>query len=202
MKILTVHGWAFCPVVFKNLPEGAEHFHINHSKSLEENIALLRDLIDKETVLVGWSLGATLSVLAAVKKQPRGMVLIGATPFFKKAWKTSYIEKFLKELEENFEKKITEFRKNAYGEINCPIPYKDGAIKLLNEFIETDISPYIRDLKTKTILLHGRKDFITPFREFKKLLKLNNSLKGRTYNGGHFPIHFSERDWEKIFESF
>ena len=202
MRILTVHGWGFCPSVFKNLPPFAEHFSVDHSKGLGENVELLKEIVDSQTLLVGWSLGATLSVLVAISRPVKGLILIGATPHFGKAWKSSYIERFLKELNEDFEGKLEEFRKTAYGETDCPLPPKEGAIRLLKEFIETDISNLLKELQIPTVLLHGKKDTITPYREFKKMLKLNSRFKGLAYDGGHFPLHLSQRDWETVFKSF
>jgi len=202
MHIITVHGWAFCPSVFKNLPFEVDHFVIDYSKGLRENANLLRERLTKDTVLVGWSLGATLSVLASYKKPIKGLVLIGATPYFGRAWKEVFIERFFKELDEDYEGKLLEFRKTAYGEVDCPTPPKKGAIKLLKEFVNSDISNLLKELSLKTVLLHGKKDPITPFREFKKLLKLNPRFEGIPYDGGHFPIHFFHRDWQKVFESF
>ncbi len=199
MEILTVHGWAFCSSVFSKI-EGAKHFEVDHSLDLKKNADLLAELITSDTLLVGWSLGATLSVMASVKRAPKGLILIGATPHFGRAWKSGYLERFFKELEENYERKIEEFRKTAYGrKVDCPIPPKEGATRLLKEFVKTDLTRTFKGSEIKTLLLHGRKDPITPFRELRKLLKLNPRFEGLVYDGGHFPTQFSQRDWEEVF---
>jgi pimeloyl-[acyl-carrier protein] methyl ester esterase len=204
MKLLTLHGWAFCPAVFKTL-EGiyeTEHLTLNGNfiKEIAQSVA---EKIAPDTVLVGWSLGATISVIASTLKPPKGLVLIGATPNFGKAWKKEFLERFLKELEENPLRKIEEFRKTVWGEDVCGdyLLQVDNLKRLLGEFFETDISDRIRELKVPALLLHGKKDPITPFREAKKMLKLNPRLRLIAYDGGHFPKNFTRRDWEKVFES-
>ena len=205
MKILTVHGWAFCPQVFSPLEAlgNTEHYLLEYS-SLKEETLKVAQKIDPQTVVVGWSLGATVAVLASSLKKPKGLLLIGATPNFGKAWKREYIERFLKELRENFEEKIKDFRLSVWGEDICQkIPLeKEKTINLLKEFIETDISQEVKNLNLPTILLHGKRDPITPFREAKKMLKLNPRLKLLPYDGGHFPKNFTPGDWKQLFQSF
>ena len=156
--------------------------------------------IEENTLLVGWSLGATVAVLASTYTPPKGLVLIGATPHFGKAWKADYIGGFFKELGENFEGKVKEFRTSVWGEDICPLPPREGAVRLLKEFVETDLSETLKGLEIPTLLLQGKKDFVTPFREAKKMLKLNPRFALTAYNGGHFPKDFTARDWKKLLE--
>jgi len=206
MKILTIHGWSFCPQIFQNLPttRKVEHYSITYRGSLEEEAELIAEHIEDSTLLVGWSLGATLSVLASLKRAPIGLVLIGATPHFGKAWKNSYIERFLRELEENFEGKIEDFRKRIAGKDICKdLKFdKEKVVKVLREFIERDFSEAFKSVSVPTLIIQGRKDNIVPPREAKKLLKLNPRFELITYDEGHFPMGFTERDWEKIFARF
>ena len=203
LKILTVHGWAFCPEVFKPLEGlGDVRHHRLEYRSLGEEVQRLVERIDGDTLLVGWSLGATLSVLASLKNSPKGLVLIGATPHFGRAWKREYLERFFKELEGNFGGKVREFRNLVWGEEICEdLPPEEGAKELLREFVQTDISNPLRELRIPTLLLHGRKDPVVPFREAKKVLKLNPRFRLTVYDGGHFPKDFTPRDWEGVFES-
>ncbi len=204
MRVLTIHGWGFCPKVFQTLEGiGKVIHHRLEEESLKGETQKVAEKIDRDTLVVGWSLGATVAVLASLKNPPKGLVLIGATPHFGKAWKEQYIESFLKELEENFEGKLKEFRKTAWGESICEdeLPSEEKAVKLLKEFVQTDISEPLRGLNIPTVILHGRKDPVTPYRETKKMLKLNPSFRLVTYDGGHFPKHFTRRDWEEIFAS-
>lgn len=204
MRVLTIHGWGFCPKVFQTLEGIGEVIHHRlEGESLKGETQKVEEKVDKDTLVVGWSLGATVAVLASLKNPPKGLVLIGATPHFGKAWKEQYIESFFKELEENFKRKLKEFRKTVWGESICEdkLPPEKKAIKLLREFVETDISEPLRSLNIPTVILHGRKDPVTPYREAKKMLKLNPSLKLITYDGGHFPKHFTRRDWEEILTS-
>ena len=202
-KVLTIHGWAFCPKVFEPLGGLGEvkHYEIGYYPLDRETLRVAEE-ITPQTIVVGWSLGATLSVLASFLKKPKGLILIGSTPYFRRAWKREYIERFFKELEENFERKIEEFRKTVWGENICqntPLD-KKRAIALLEEFVETDISEKVKNLEIPALLLHGKKDPITPFREAKKMLKLNSRLKLIPYDGGHFPKEFTEGDWKEIFK--
>jgi len=150
-------------------------------------------------------LGATLSVLASLISPPKGLILIGATPHFGRAWKAKYIENFLRALEENFENKVMQFRKQIAGRNICNGTKLERvrAIKLLKEFIERDFSESFKKLEVPTLVLHGKKDTVVPFREAKKLVKLNPLFFELViYDGGHFPVEFTPRDWEKLFERF
>ncbi|HIQ26057.1 MAG TPA: hypothetical protein EYH48_01790 [Aquifex aeolicus] len=204
MRILTIHGWGFCPKVFQTLEGIGEVFHHHlEEERLKRESQKVAEKIDKETLVVGWSLGATVAVLAGIKNPPKGLVLIGATPHFGKAWKGQYINSFFKELKENFERKLKEFRKIAWKDSICgdEIPSEEKAVKLLREFVNTDISEFLMLLNIPTVILHGRKDPVTPYREARKMVKLNPSFRLVTYDGGHFPKHFTRRDWEEIFSS-
>ncbi len=205
MRVLTIHGWAFCPEVFKNLPPTleVEHHSITYEGNLEEEARRVAQRIDENTILIGWSMGATIGVLSTRIKTPKGLVLIGATPHFARAWRPTFIKTFLEELERNFTEKVEEFRKSVWGgEVCKELPPREGAISFLKEFIETDISPLLENLKLPTLLVHGRKDPITPYTELRKMLKLNPRFEAITYDGGHFPKEFSQGDWEEIFNRF
>lgn len=206
MHLLTVHGWAFCPEVFKALEgvgEKVEHYTLGYS-SLKKEVQNVAERITPQTVVVGWSLGATLAVLASHTVPPKGLVLIGATPHFGKAWKREYIERFFSELRTHFEEKIEQFRLSVWGEPICENTHleRERAIKLLEEFVETDISQEVASLKIPTLLVHGKKDPITPFREAKKMLKLNPRLELTAYDGGHFPKTFTPNDWKALLRRF
>jgi len=204
MELITIHGWGFCPEVFRPLEGIGKVFHHRlEGESIREEAQKVAEKIDRDTIVVGWSLGATVAVSASFKNPPKGLVLIGATPHFGRAWKRHYIESFFKELEENFEGKLKEFRKTVWGEDICNgwIPPKERAINLLRDFVQTDISEPLRGLKIPTIILQGKRDAVTPHREAKKMLKLNPSFRLVTYDGGHFPKDFTPRDWEEILSS-
>ncbi|MEO2153054.1 MAG: alpha/beta hydrolase [Aquificota bacterium] len=205
-KILTIHGWAFCEEVFKNLPREypIHHYRLEYLPSLKEEALNLLPLIDENTILVGWSAGASVALLAAYlsNKKPKGLLLIGATPHFGRAWKKSYIERFFKDLETNFEGKIKEFRTTVWGEPICQnlTLEKEKTINFLRSFVETDLSKVVEELKVPTILLQGKKDIIVPPKEAKKLKNLNPNFEIFYYDGGHFPKEFKPSDWEKFLQ--
>jgi len=228
MKVIFVPGWLFNGSVFKtakkcleeivkNSPTSKEKkfppaitiyedFKISYKGSVEEEVENLLPKYNNEDILVGWSLGATISILAALRKLPAGLILIGATPYFKKAWREDFIKKFLENLNKNYEETVKRFRKEAFSQSieETLLPPKEKAISLLKSFIETDIFSFKNSLqlgeKTEIIVIHGRKDTIVPFKDGLKLHKTFKKSIFIPYKGGHFPEYWTTEDWKKIFD--
>ncbi len=175
-----VHGWSFSSEIWKeffnensifiDLP-----FHGNADFYKEEDIIksftdYLFDLISsqkEEVHLIGWSLGASISVLTALKKPKnlRKLTLIGFSPKFKDkklGHNPVAIKAFFLALKVDFKDTIYTFRKTATGNTfkEIPLPRKEGAIKLLREFVELDLRDMLGNIHTPTVLIHGKEDKI------------------------------------------
>ncbi len=182
MKNIFIHGWSFNKEIWKS------YFDIPNSEFLElpfhgrntdypfrENIinnfvneiSLKIKKTDGKFNLIGWSLGASVSVLTALQSQEKieKLILIGFSPKFKDkklGHNPVLIKAFMFALRLDFEDTIYQFRKSAVGDAfkYIPLPEKEGSIKLLDEFINLDLTEEIKNISTKTFLIHGKKDKI------------------------------------------
>ncbi len=180
MKNVFIHGWSFSSQIWKDffgikdsifldLP-----FHGENKNYVEKDIInhFVNDLIkrldsDEKINLIGWSLGASISFLTALQLQEKinKLILIGFSPKFKDknlGHNPVAIKAFMVALRTAFEPTIYTFRKNAAGDPfkEIPLPQKNGSIKLLKEFIELNLTDKLIELRTKTILIHGKEDII------------------------------------------
>lgn len=174
MKKIFIHGWGFSKkiwkdylylddAVFVDLPSHGEDRRddVSIHKFVEEVASVVRE----PSVLIGWSLGATVSVLASLKNPDiKELVLIGFSPRFSDrdfGSEPKVVKAFMHNLYRDFEKTVVDFRKTATG-LDCRehMPQKDGATDLLRQFIELDITDILRDVRSKTFLIHGINDKI------------------------------------------
>nr|WP_281253972.1 alpha/beta hydrolase [Persephonella hydrogeniphila] len=123
--------------------------------------------VNEDVTLIGWSLGATVSVLTSLKKPKnlKKLILIGFSPKFKDkeiGHNPVMIKAFMLALKIDFKDTVYNFRKTAVGDFfkNIPLPEKEGSIHLLKEFINTDITGRLKEIDLPTILIHGKKDKI------------------------------------------
>ena len=184
MKYLFIHGWSFSKDIWRNFysVENSIYidlpFHngnINYKKeNILENFSLevaqlIKDLKD-DICIIGWSLGATVSVLTGLikPKNLKKLVLVGFSPKFKDeklGHSPKNIKAFILQLRKDFIKTVYQFRKTAVDNkfLDIPLPEKNGSIKLLKEFIDLDLTESIGNLDIETILIHGKKDKIINF---------------------------------------
>ncbi len=195
-----IHGYAFSSKIFKefsgikiDLPfHGRSILHYKDLFSLAKAIGLSLPLRHD---VIGWSMGASLSLLIAFlfPSKVNRLILIGATACFSKAWRESRIKAFLKGISAGREDLIENFRMTALGK-----PFKDsmdikGSYKLLKDFIEIDLSHVIPHIHKEVIIVHGVGDPIVPVKEAFKLANLLKISKLRILPGGHFPLR-DEKD--------
>ncbi len=195
-----IHGYAFSSRIFRDfagikidLPfHGKSVLHYQDLTSLARAIGLA--LPCKHDV-VGWSMGASLSLLIAFlfPSKVNRIILIGATPCFSKAWRESRIRAFLKGLSAGKEELIENFRMTALGK-----SFKDsmdikGSYKLLKDFIEVDLSHILPHIYQEVIIVHGVSDPIVPVKEAFKLANLLKNARLKILPGGHFPVR-NEKD--------
>jgi pimeloyl-[acyl-carrier protein] methyl ester esterase len=182
MKNIFIHGWSFNKNIWK------DYFSIKNSEFLElpfhgkninfpisENI--IQHFVDKlsskieksnkKINLIGWSLGASVSVLTALKVQEKinKLILIGFSPKFKDrklGHNPVAVKAFMLALKVDFKDTIYRFRKSAVGNEfkEIPLPEKEGSIKLLNEFTGLDLRSKLKNINVSTILIHGKNDKI------------------------------------------
>ena len=178
---LFIHGWSFSSQIwedFKNIPDSQFFdlpFHGNNRSFTDNNILegfsdQLQKMINssnKETALIGWSLGASISVLTALKKPEKlkKLILIGFSPKFmdkKLGHNPVFVKAFMMALKIDFSDTVYNFRKTAVGNPykNIPLPEKEGSIKLLREFINLDLTDRLKEIDIPVFLIHGKKDRI------------------------------------------
>ncbi|WP_293447393.1 alpha/beta hydrolase [Persephonella sp.] len=176
-----IHGWSFSSKIwegFKNVPDSyflELPFHGDNREYADNNIIekfsdQLCEKINssnKETALIGWSLGASVSMLTALKKPEKlkKLILIGFSPKFmdkKLGHNPVFVKAFMMALKIDFQDTVYNFRKTAVGNPykNIPLPEKEGSIKLLREFINLDLTERLEDIEIPVFMIHGKKDRI------------------------------------------
>ncbi len=177
MNYLFIHGWGFSKDIFKDyyyidnsdfldLPFHGEMVDFEGKNIIENYVNYLSSKIDRETTLIGWSLGATISLFTALKNENvKKLVLIGFSPKFndeKLGSNPIYIKAFLNSLNRDFSSTLYNFRKNAIDKdiYDIPIPKEKGSIALLKEFINLDLTDILDKINIPTIIIHGIEDKI------------------------------------------
>ncbi len=142
--------------------------------------------MDDKHDLIGWSLGASVAILVALKfpSKVKRLYLVGASPHFKSAWQEKNLRAFKARVRREG---VGWFRKIAYpGNFDDRIDLKE-ALKMLDDYIELDLRAKLKNLSCETIIIHGKEDPITPVREAFKLHSLIRGSKLILLPGGHFP---------------
>ncbi len=187
-----LHGWGFSSKVLKGIPSTDLPFHGDSQLRYENLQSLAREIalgVPENSILIGWSLGASLSLLMAYMfpEKFRGLLLIGGSACFKCVWDKKNLRGFLLRLEREGENFLKEFRNLAY-----PHPFEDhidlqGAKRLLKDYMELDIRDILPHITQKVIILHGTHDPITPLSSALTLYNMLKRSKLITFLGGHFP---------------
>ncbi len=185
MKYIFLHGWSFSKDIWKDFYKLENSLFIDlpfhnekeyyKKKDILKNFALeLSDLIDsfnEGITVIGWSLGASLSILTALNKPNnlKKLVLVGFSPKFKDeelGHSPKGIKAFMLQLRKDFENTVYQFRKTAVDNEfkNVSLPLKDGGIAILKEFIELDLTESLKYIDIETILIAGKDDRIINYR--------------------------------------
>lgn len=175
MKKIFIHGWGFSKNIWKNYfyLDDAEFIDLpfhgdsknSHYTTLNAFAGYVSESIKEPTALIGWSLGASISVLTALKNpNVKKLILIGFSPKFndeKLGSNPSSIKAFMLNLKKDFEGTVRHFRKTAIEQDPlCNLPEKEGSILLLKDFIDTDLREKLHQLECETHIIHGIKDKI------------------------------------------
>ncbi len=209
MKNIFLHGWGFSKEIweeffdlknstFLDLPfHGESKFNGKNEilKKFSEEIYRKIENEKEPVNLIGWSLGATVSILVALKKPEnlQKMVLVGFSPKFKdenSGHSPIAVKAFMISLKKDFEKTVINFRKTAAGKVfeNIPLPEKIGSTALLKEFIDLDLTEVLKDIDIETIFIHGKNDKITNYKgSVFSAEKVKNSKLVLT-DGNHAPF--------------
>ncbi|RMH03144.1 MAG: alpha/beta fold hydrolase [Aquificota bacterium] len=187
-----IHGWGFSSKVLAQIPGVDLPFHGRSSLTYKGLWSLARDLAlmaQPGSVLVGWSMGASLCLMMAYlfPERFRALLLIGATPCFKKSWEEKNIRGFYLRLRREKEVFLKEFRRLALGkdfEDNLEL---EKALEMLKEFVELDLTPLVPYVKPPVVLLHGVYDPIVPFSSGVALYSMLRKAIFIPFAGGHFP---------------
>lgn len=174
MKKVFIHGWGFSKqvwrdysyidrAIFFNLPSHGEDSR--KDVSLNQFVKEVVSVVDEPAVVIGWSLGATVSLLASLENPNiKKLVLVGFSPKFSDSQLGSdpkVVKAFMHNLSKDFQQTVKNFRYAAVGEqFEDKIPEQDGATKLLREYINLDITNILEKVKVKTFLIHGIHDKI------------------------------------------
>lgn len=189
--LILIHGWAFTKEVFPK--EAGIRIDLPCHGDRESEFLSLIDFakevgkeIPKGWDIVGWSMGASVSILVALlfPQKVRSLFLLGATSHFGRIWDPKTVKAFKikvkREGADFFRKRA--FPKSFKGKLNV-----DCALKLLDEFVDLKVDRYLPFIKANVVLLHGLKDPIVPPKEALRLYNLLSGSKLIFSFDGHFP---------------
>ncbi len=187
-KIFTLHGWSFDASVWRDTQfKDAVHFllpgHKNahfRSTDLIELSSEVASVLPKGSTLVGWSLGASVALIAAhlfPEKVERLILFSPTLKFSGTSQPEVVIKRFFKKLRKDFFKGVNYFR-SLCSKKQLPVPEleEEKAIKLLQSFCHLDLSPFT-NISVTTLIIAGGKDEITKLSGARALFDRINGQK-------------------------
>ncbi len=186
-----IHGWSFSSHIFSTLP-GIKIDLPSHGRNRKCYENFERMIIDIGLSLpsvhdvIGWSLGGSVALLLALTfpKKVRRLILIGTSPFFGGAWSVKNLRAFRMMIRR---KGVEAFRKMAYRkDFECWLD-KEGAMRMLEDYINLDLRDRLPLLKKEVLIVQGEDDVVVPVTEAFKLYNLIRGSKLIILPGGHFP---------------
>lgn len=190
--LLFIHGWGFSSKAFPYTTSIDLPFHGGSSLQYKDMWSLARYMAlkaQKGSVIIGWSLGASLALMMAYlfRDRFRGLLLIGASACFGCLWSQKNLRGFILRLEKDGEAFLREFRSLAYPKAFEDSIDLEGSKKLLKDYMRLDLRPILPYIKERVVILHGIKDPIVPFSSALTLYNCLKNAKLITFLGGHFP---------------
>lgn len=193
-KLFCLHGWGFSSKVFRGLgclsidlpAHGSSKRPYRNFKDTAKDIGLR---IPNKSVLLGWSMGGSLALLTAFMfpQKVQGLILIGTAPHFRSCWSEKNIRAFLLRLRKEGESFLREFRRMAYSEEFEDTLDLQVAYRMLEDYINLDLTHLLPYIKQKTVIIQGTQDNIVPLIAGLSLYNLIKGSKFITFQGGHFP---------------
>lgn len=202
--IFTLHGWSFDKTVWNRTPfETGTHMELpGHgefpfkSTDLLELSKEIAEALPQSSTLVGWSLGATVSVLvgALYPEKIGKLILIAPTVRFSGISQPEVVvERFLKKLSRNFKKTVLEFRSLCSKE-KFPLPKLNPEVarELLENYSRFDLSPYLKSIDVPVEIFVGQEDTITGLKGALSVFKSLKNVQLTVYPGkDHFTVLYS-----------
>ncbi len=170
--VYTVHGWSFDGNIWLNTPfSNGIHFELpGHGDSdfeitdIFELAKILGERMHKGSILVGWSIGASIATLIAAffPGKIERLILYSPTPLFCGLSQPQVVcVRFLKRLRRDFEGTVNWFRKECGFKGDYPLPEREKAVAVLESYMKADLRAILPDLSVKTEIVVGLKDEIT-----------------------------------------
>ncbi len=193
VNMLTIHGWSFDKSVWRDTPFSvAEHLELpghGNSSYHELSIEKLAHTVGKDFSggeIVGWSLGATVSLLVAFyyPEKVEKITLFSPTPSFCEIFQNRTVcRNFLRKLNRDFENTLKWFRKECgcFDDRLFPLPEKDKSIALLESYMKLNISTVLKDIKVPVDIYVGEKDRITGLKGALETFKLLSNVTLNVY---------------------
>lgn len=190
----------------------------NSSNLYKEKINnLMEELKGEDFHMIAWSMGSLVFFenYRVLKDKIKSLVLLGATAKFVKdysqdfGWDERILKLMIRKLEVNPKVVIEDFNKkslessNSYKETDGAIINKEALIYGLKYLKDSDFREVLKDIKVKTLILQGDKDFIVEKKQAEYLKKkIDNSKLIIIEKGNH--RMFSEENSEvfNILEEF
>ncbi len=202
--IFTLHGWSFDRRVWRRtLFEDGIHLELpGHGESPFKSTDLLdlaeeiAEKINGRATLVGWSLGATVFLIAGAlhPEKVEKLILLAPTLSFSGISQPEVVvERFLRKLRRDFWKSVKKFRTLCTGE-EFPIPklQPEVATQLLESFSRFDLSAYAEKVKFPVEILVGEEDSITGIAGALSLFKKLKKARITVYpERDHFTLLYS-----------
>ena len=171
--IYTLHGWSYDRRVWKGTSfERAVHLELpGHGESpfkstdLERLSLEIGETLKEGSTVVGWSLGATVSILIGLyyPEKIKEIILYAPTPSFTElSQPEAVVRKFLKKLRRNFHDGVMFFRELSSRK-KLPLPPLEprNSIALLESFVNFNCLEAVREVKAPVKVVVGEEDGIT-----------------------------------------
>lgn len=181
----------------------------------------------KKIVAVGWSLGAETIIEAAAENPERfeALILIGATPSFvarddfPHGKSPALVKRMIEDIRKNPQETLNRFYRLNFTEEELkkkeaeeflstyedapPLFDTDGIVMALETLLKMDLRERLKDIKTPTLVVHGRHDAVVPVEagDF-----LTDNIKGAhmcTFeDAGHAPFITTPAYFNRLIEEF
>ncbi len=183
-------------VIVPDLPGFKEENKLERAWDLDDYVVWLKDFSkDKERFfLLGHSFGGRVSLLFALKHPDKlkGLILVDSAGVAPNDLKKKYISRFAPSLKKlSFLPGYLFFRKVFYKFVirKTDYLYVDGVLKeTFKKTIARDLTSILPQIETKTLILWGGKDKITPFSHAKLMKEKIENSKMEVFKGiGHNP---------------